>query len=61
MQCKSELFKNSFFPKTVIDWNHVEDSVVYETVNDFRKAVSPEIKYCSKLSAVAYMLKSPAT
>ena len=42
VQCKTELFKNSFFPKTIIDWNHLEDCVVRaETVNGFRKAVSP--------------------
>ena len=41
IQCRSELYRNSFFPKTVIDWNHLEDSVVCaETVNSFRKAVS---------------------
>ena len=28
IQCRSKLFRNSFFPKTVIDWNHLEDSVV---------------------------------
>ena len=27
-QCHSELYRNSFFPKTVIDWNHLDDSVV---------------------------------
>ena len=42
VQCKTELFRNSFFPKTIIDWNHLEDCVVHaETVNSFRKAVSP--------------------
>ena len=41
IQCQSDLFRNSFFSKTVIDWNHLEDSVVCaETVNSFRKAVS---------------------
>ena len=42
VQCKAELFRNSFFPKTIIDWSHLEDCVVRaETVNGFRKAVSP--------------------
>ena len=42
VQCNIELFRNSFFPKTIIDWNHLEDCVVRaETVNGFRKAVSP--------------------
>ena len=41
VQCNTELFKNSFFPRTIIDWNHLEESVVCaETVNSFRKAVS---------------------
>ena len=41
LQCKTELFRNSFFPKTIIDWNHLEECVVRaETVNGFRKAVS---------------------
>lgn len=41
VQCNTELFQNSFFPRTVIDWNHLDDSVVRaETVNGFRKAVS---------------------
>ena len=41
IQCNSVLFRNSFFPRTVIDWNHLEDSVVCaKTVNSFRKAVS---------------------
>ena len=42
VQCKTELSRNSFFPKTIIDWNHLEDCVVRsETVNGFKKAVSP--------------------
>ena len=28
IQCNSVLFRNSLFPRTVIDWNHLEDSVV---------------------------------
>ena len=42
VQRKTDFFRNSFFPKTIIDWNHLEDCVVRaETVNCFRKAVSP--------------------
>ena len=45
VQCKSELFKNSFFPKTIIDWNHLEEKVVRaETVKGFRKPSSPGTK-----------------
>ena len=34
-QCNSVLFRNSFFPTTVIDWNHLEDSVVNQKAYDF--------------------------
>ena len=51
VQCKTEIFKNSFFPRTqnivsqffprtIIDWNHLDDNIVRaETVDSFRKAV----------------------
>ena len=56
VQCKTELFRNSFFPKTIIYWNHLEDCVVRaETVNGFRT------NYHSQLSPVTFMLKGPAT
>ena len=63
IQCRSELFRNSFFPKTVIDWNHVEDSVVcVETVNSFRKSCfSLGLIFLPALSPVASMLKGPET
>ena len=39
-QCKTEIHKNSFFPRTIIDWNHLDDNIVRaETVDSFRKAV----------------------
>ena len=28
MQCNSEFHRNSFFPRTIIDWNHLDDSAV---------------------------------
>ena len=28
IDCKSEVRKNSFFPRTIIDWNHLEDKCV---------------------------------
>jgi hypothetical protein len=28
IQCKTDIRKNSFFSKTIVDWNHLEDSVV---------------------------------
>ena len=42
VECKTELLRSSFFPKTIIDWNHVEDCIVRaETVNGFMNVVSP--------------------
>ena len=36
-QCKSEQLKNSFFVKTIIEWNHLETAVVHaETVEGFK-------------------------
>ena len=38
--CNSEIYKHSFFPKTVIDWNHLEEDVVHaKTLGCFRAAV----------------------
>ena len=40
VQCNSDNYKNSFFPRTIIDWNHLDDKLVRaETVDSFRKAV----------------------
>ena len=40
IQCNSETYKNSFFPRTIIDWNHLDDNFVHaDTVEGFRKAV----------------------
>ena len=38
-QCKTEINKNSFCPRTNIDWNHLDDIVRTETADSFRKAV----------------------
>ena len=39
-QCKTEIYKNSFLPRAIIDWNHFDDNIVRtETVESFRKAV----------------------
>ena len=36
-QCHSEQLKNSFFIKTVIEWNHLEQEVVHaETAEGFK-------------------------
>ena len=40
VQCNSDNYKNSFFPRTVIDWNHLdEDLVRAKSVDSFKKAV----------------------
>ena len=40
VQCNSDTYKNSFFPKTIIDWNHLEEDLVRtEIVDSFRIAV----------------------
>ena len=37
----TEMCKNSFFPRTIIGWNNLDDSVVRaDTVEGFKKAVS---------------------
>jgi hypothetical protein len=38
---KTHQFSNSFFVKTLIDWNHLEDSVVCATsVESFKSALT---------------------
>jgi hypothetical protein len=38
---KTQKFSNSFFVKTIIDWNHLEDSVVCATsVESFKSALT---------------------
>ena len=40
LQCTSEIYKYSFFPRTIIDWNHLDDNIVrVDTVDGFRRAV----------------------
>jgi hypothetical protein len=40
IQCKTDIRKNSFFSKTIVDWNHLEDSVVCaKTEEGFRLVV----------------------
>ena len=40
IQFKTDIRKNSFFSKTTIDWNHLEDSVVCaKTVEGFNSAL----------------------
>ena len=38
--CNTEERKNSFFPRTTVDWNRLEDSVVHvNTVESFKTLV----------------------
>ena len=40
-QCKTDQLKNSFFVKTIIEWNHLETAVVHaETVEGFKTLLS---------------------
>jgi hypothetical protein len=40
IQFKTDIKKNSFFSKTIVDWNHLEDSVVCaKTVEGFSSAL----------------------
>ena len=40
LQCTSEIYKYSFFPGTIINWNHLDDNIVpADTVESFRRAV----------------------
>ncbi len=39
-ECKTEQYRQSFFPKTVLDWNKLNDSVVCaETIGGFKTSV----------------------
>ena len=41
---KTDQFKNSFFVKTTIDWNRLDDRLVnLKTINSFRSAISKEL------------------
>ena len=43
MQCKNNNYKQSFFPKTLIDWTKLEENVVCaDSVNSFKRAVLPQ-------------------
>ena len=38
LQCTSEIYKYSFFPRTIIDWNHLDDNIMRaDTVDGFRR------------------------
>ena len=40
IQCKCDIYKQSFFPKTIIDWNNLDDSVVCATsLQSFKTAL----------------------
>ena len=54
---KTHQFSNSFFVKTLINWNHLEDSVVYATsVESFKSALTNRA-----LSTVGYKPELVAT
>jgi hypothetical protein len=39
-QFKTDIRKNSFFSKTIVDWNHLEDSIVCaKTVEGFNSSL----------------------
>ena len=39
--CNTEEWKNSFFPRTTVDWNQLEDSVVHaNSVESFKTLVA---------------------
>ena len=38
--CNTDIYKHSYFPRTIIDWNHLEDSVVSaQTLAGFKSAL----------------------
>ena len=40
--CNSDIFKNSFFPRTILDWNTLpEPTVLCKSLETFRTAISP--------------------
>ena len=39
--CRTEQFRNSFFSRTVVEWNHLDNNIVHSaSVNSFRTAIS---------------------
>lgn len=39
-QCRTEQYRNSFFARTTVDWNHLDNSIVHaETVEGFKTAL----------------------
>ena len=45
MRCNTDMYKNSFVPRTISDWNHLPDSVVLNEKNeDFKAALTNFMK-----------------
>ena len=41
IQCNTDIYKHSYFPRTLIDWNHLDDSVVSaQTLAGFKTALT---------------------
>ena len=62
--CSVYIYKNSFFPMTIIDWNHLEEGLVRtETVDthSFRKAVHHWGQILSQLSTRCINAERPRT
>ena len=61
IQCKTNIRNKSFFSKTIVDWNHLEDSVVCaKTVEGFNSALQ-QLDYSNRSPPVhAYPLSVPA-
>ena len=56
-QCHSEIYKNSFFPRTIINWNHLGDSIVRTDTVDGHSGTN----ILPSSLPVASTLKGPAT
>jgi hypothetical protein len=40
VQCNSDIYRHSFFPKTIIEWNNLDSSVVYaKSTDSFKRAI----------------------
>ena len=45
MRCNTDMYKNSFVPRTISEWNHLPDSVVLNEKNeDFKAALTNFMK-----------------
>ena len=59
-QCKSDIYRTFIFPNTVVNWNHLDESVVHaKTVGCFCAAFTSRTKLPRALSSVVFNAERP--